>query len=73
MKRLVKCSIQPVKASTTWTIYMDYDDDFGRHTVSEEFTGSWSELRDYMKDLKNTDYYNIDAVEHAILNYSSIV
>ena len=64
MKRLVKCSKKPVKAATTWTIYMDYDDEYGTNTVTKKFTGTRRELWDYINDLnKNTDYYNIDVAD----------
>lgn len=65
MKRYIKSSKTFIKAATTWTIYMDYDDEYGvSHTISEEFTGTRRELRDYINDLnKNTDYYNIDVAD----------
>lgn len=72
MKRFIRCSTNrdvnscdSITASITWTLYMDYDDEYGTHTITDTFTGTRRELMDYIQDLnKNSEYYNIDVADN---------
>ena len=58
-------SCDSITASITWTLYMDYDDEYWTHTITDKFTGTRRELMDYIQDLnKNSEYYNIDVADN---------
>lgn len=51
-----------------YDVYYDYDyqygdgeDDWATDTAHETFTGSWDDLQDFIRELKASGYYNIDA------------
>ena len=58
-----------------YEITYDYDDEWsGCGTSSETFEGSWSELQDYIKQLRASGCYNIDAacVDDCYESYSGL-
>ena len=58
-----------------YEITYDYDDEWsGGGTSSETFEGSWSELQDYIKQLRASGCYNIDAacVDDCYESYSGL-
>lgn len=50
----------------TYTIFYDYcpDDGYDEKNLQEDFTGTWYELQDYLKQMRINGCYNITAVAH---------
>lgn len=47
---------------TAYEIIYDFSDDYtDERNISERFEGSWSELQEYIKQMKQNGCYNISA------------
>lgn len=52
---------------TTYEIIYDFCDADGyeERNISELFRGTWTELREYIKQMKRNGCYNIDAIAYS--------
>ena len=57
-----KSAQKEVTAMTVYAIIYDFSNDYtDERNISERFEGSWQELQEYIKQMKENGCYNIEA------------